>query len=117
MDVTRLHTMAQRYLTDTCAIARRDTVSDGAGGTTAAWVTVTTGVPCNLQPDTRLGMARLVASDVQNTSRYRLYVDTDTDLRTQDRVTMASGDVLEVVGSEAVRTDEVLMSFDMILIQ
>ncbi len=117
MDTTRLHTMAQRYLTDTCAIARRDTVSDGAGGTTAAWVTIATSEPCNLQPNPRLGLTNLVASDIQNTSRYRLYVDTDSVLQAQDRVTMASGAVLEVVGAETQRTSEVLMDFDMILIQ
>ncbi len=117
MDITRLHTMATRYLTDSCDIARRDTVSDGAGGTTAAWATIATGEPCNLQPNPRLGLTREVAEGTQNTSRYRLYVDTDSVLQTRDRVTMADGAVLEVVGSETQRTSEVLMDFDMVLIQ
>lgn len=117
MDITRLHTMAVRHLTDTCAVARRDTTSDGAGGTTAAWVTVATGVPCNLQPNPRLGLTNEVAAGTENTSRWRLYVDTDVDLRPRDRVTMADGGVLEVVGSESPRTDEVLQGYDLVLIQ
>ena len=117
MDSSRLHAMARRYLTDSCTITRRDTVSDGAGGTTASWVTVETGRGCNLQPNPRLGLERMVAAGIENTSRYRLFVDTDTDLRPRDRVTMADGAVLEVVGSETSRTDEPVMDFDLVLIQ
>lgn len=109
--------MALRYLTDTCTTARRNTTSDGAGGTTASWVTIATAVPCNLQPNPRLGEETMVAAGTQGRSRYRLYVNTDVDLQARDRVTMADGAVLEVVGSETARTNEVLMDFDVVLFQ
>ncbi len=116
MDVTRLHTMATKYLTDTCSVARRDSTSDGAGGTTAAWVTVATGVLCNVQPNPRLALTNEVASGTQNTARWRLYVDIGTDIRARDRITMANGDVFEVVGDNAARTDEVLIDYDLVTI-
>lgn len=108
--------MAQRYLTDTCAVARRDTTSDGAGGTTAAWVTVATGELCNVQPNPRLALAQEVGGAIENTARFRLFAARDTVIRTRDRITMANGDVFEVVGSDPARTDEVLVDFDLVAI-
>ena len=117
MDSTRLRAMALRYLTDTCTITRADHTSDSAGGTTAAFVTVETGRACNLQPSPRLGLTGEVAGGTENTSRYRLFVDIDADIQPRDRITMADGAVLEVVGAETTRTDEAVMSFDLVLIQ
>jgi head-tail adaptor len=82
--------------------ARRTRTSDGSNGWTEAWATVGT-VEGSLQPQS---MTEVVPADQRQVdARWILYVDTDADIRRDDRLTLShrfAGEWCPVTGAVAV---------------
>jgi hypothetical protein len=77
-------------LPDTCNLLTATNTADGVGGYTIAWGTVTTNVPCRIDPIVgRYGQQaweKVVGGAVQPFERYMLYLPHDTTVTSHYRV-------------------------------
>lgn len=82
-------------LPDLCAIARKQSVSDGGGGTIDTWVDVATGVPCRLHPAAAVagGGAGVTPGGgrLNDATTHLVTLDAKTDVVLEDRIVVDGG--------------------------
>jgi head-tail adaptor len=82
----RLQRIAQRFMTDTCAIARY-VETNGPDGITQDWQTIATGVPCQIMPIGSGGSESQGAADqIQAANNWSVSLPAGTDVTVRDRL-------------------------------
>lgn len=107
-----MRAMADRFLTDTCAIERLSDAVDAAGAPVNTWEPVTSGVKCRLiTPGWQRGNVRMVGEQPHLGQEYRVVLPAGTAVGVQHRVTLDGNDSRWlVVGVVAGLTDEVTVT-------
>jgi hypothetical protein len=107
--VKRIRKQAQKWLTDTCTIERKNDAVNPAGQQIGGFVTLEN-VPCRILPQKNRGMGSgEVAEREANRSYFRLELLPDAVLENGDRVTI-KGVVYEVLEINSPLTDEIFKS-------
>jgi head-tail adaptor len=88
-ELTRLRTVANTALPDSCTISRATIASDNAGGQTQSWATVAT-VACRLAPRLARPLESETSDRMQNATDWIITVPRGTDVRTDDRIVVGS---------------------------
>jgi hypothetical protein len=88
-DLTRMRTMAEATLTQTCTIERPALAADGEGGQTVTYSTVGSGVACRVAREKTAGLAARRAG-LTGIDMYLLKLASTQDVAAGDRVTVDS---------------------------
>lgn len=92
--ITRMRATAERALTDTCAVQRKTTVSDGGGGTTSTWGPHLASVRCRLSPAAG-GEDGVTGARISDESTHIVTLPAGTDVTEADRLVI-SGQTFEI---------------------
>lgn len=89
-EVAELVAIDESTMTDTATIRRFTSVSDGMGGATDTWATVTT-VKCRIQAYTRITSLEQVTSDqMAVTADFVVFLPVGTDVRNTDKLVIGT---------------------------
>jgi hypothetical protein len=90
-DIAYMQDVIAVMLPDTCNILSEALASDGQGGQTSTWGTVSTGVACRLDESGQTGGNQLVpvAGALREAHRYMLSLPHDTTIGAHDRIEFA----------------------------
>jgi head-tail adaptor len=94
-EIAGLRSEAARTLTDSCTIQRNTPTSDGAGGQTDSWATLSTPA-CRFVP-AKQPTESLIAAAVAGRQAYDVFLPASTDVTRNDRLARC-GRTYEVVG-------------------
>jgi len=98
-EVAAMQATQAAALPATCSIQRASLTPDGAGGWTAAWATLASGVACRLSA-VSTPTERVVAQKYEGRTLWQLTLPASTDIRHEDRVIIGSASY-EVVGIQS----------------
>lgn len=87
-DIAEMRATLDESLPDTAAVTRRIDASDGAGGATTTWSTVTETL-CRIGPVSARDQ-RIVGATIAALANYTLTVTAGTDVRAADRIAVGA---------------------------
>lgn len=102
-----LRTVANRELLDRCVIEQPVKTRDDSGGTSTAWQTVASNVPCRLTAAQLTPEEQVIAEQISAITAWRIALPAGTAVESKYRI-IIGGRIFEVAAALGPRTDEVL---------
>ena len=104
-DLSYMHGVAQLTLVTPCTILRKTLTSDGLGGNSASWATLSTPMCC-IAPETSRTGEREEQERIEVVSRWIITLPAGQDIRIEDRIVVL-GRTYEVSAYAAPRSFEI----------